>query len=1085
MSGRSVPLRLATLSVAAAIALSSLASFPARAASPLSLGLVGTWVDWPQNPNTDIAGSCTPAGGTALEGTIGFAVQRDLPNGWGHGSWTIDAKATLGALDGSVNPLGLDPAAAGAVTSVDALSFGVSSDAGSVQLSSTGLSDTTGQGFCADYGPEDLSQTTWAQNFPGIDWTNATQRYRRIIFDAGYDAIITPTGGSPIHETGQLEFEIDDYNIQGTHGDVSYGGAELSFKASAPLDHLILSPSAATIPVGGSQAFTAEGFDAANGDLGDETGSTTFSIAPEGTCVANLCSAQAPGVHSVTGTDGSAAGSATLQVPGDFVQRTGTQLTVDSQPFRPIGLDIYNANSNGWCWYPMDGTILDTSLTAIGPGKNVMRAWFFQQLATTNGARDWTAFDRTLATAKAHGYKVIATLVDQWGDCGVSTTPGYGYKDVAWYEGGYKQPDPAGTVSYRDWAQEVASRYQSDPTVMAWQLVNEPEVGDCSTFPEVTATADLKAFAADVSGAIKAVDPNHLISLGTIGSGQCGAQGDDFQDVMSVPTLDLCEFHDYNANQLVPGDAFNGLPRRIDQCNALDKPLIVGELGIKANDVGGTLLDRANLVSNKLCAQLTAGVAGVLLWNWDKDGSILDNYDIGPSDPVLASLAPWSDPSHTCAPPGPPTQVVAAAGPETASVSWVAPASDGGSPIMSYMVSAGPTGPSVVVSPNETTTNLDLVDGTTYAFTVTATNGAGTSLASTASSPVTPTATASLPTTVADIVPAQGTLSTDPGNTGPTPAAPVTAAVTVPDGGSVGIAVGGVTESAPTGFSLLGQQVAVSAPTATAGAPLELEFTLDGSLLGAIPPAQITVYRTEGAGPTEAVPDCTGTPGTASPDPCVSGRTLVGSDLQLTILTSSASIWNLGVDSTPPVVTIDGVSRPFIGASGTSIVTWHANETGTYSVRLGGTSCTTGTQLATGTYASAPSVVAVSVQATVLALGSNTIRVCATDAALNTGSTIATITKDTTAPTVASMVLAGTTPTDAASVSWTVTFSEPVTGVKSSNFLLIRNRPRRFTSDHRRDWQRHDVDGHRQQRQWRRAAPTQPFVADRDRGPGR
>src|SRR5439155_24602860 len=192
-----------------------------------------------------------------------------------------------------------------------------------------------------------------------------------------------------------------------------------------------------------------------------------------------------------------------------------------------------------------------------------------QQLATTNGVRDWTAFDRTLATARAHGYKVVATLVDQWGDCGVSTVAGYGYKDPSWYQSGYKQPDPSVPVSYRDWVQEVVSRYQYDPTVLAWQLVNEPEVGDCSTVPESTAESILYSFASDVSGLIKSIDPKHLVSLGTIGSGQCGTQADDYATVMSIPTLDLCEYHDYTYNELVPGDQWNGLQRRIDQCNAL------------------------------------------------------------------------------------------------------------------------------------------------------------------------------------------------------------------------------------------------------------------------------------------------------------------------------------------------------------------------------------------------------------------------------------------------------------------------------------------------------------------------------------
>lgn len=747
-----------------------------------------------------------------------------------------------------------------------------------------------------------------------------------------------------------------------------------------------------------------------------------------------------PASQRICGTTTSLSPFAVAIATSPVVRRTGTQLSLDGQPFRPIGLDIYNANSNGWCSDAMDGSILDASLTAIGAGKNALRAWFFQPLASTAGGRDWAAFDRTLATAKAHGYKVIATLADQWGDCG-TTGAGYGYKDAQWYQSAYRAPDPSATVSYRDWVAEVVFRYRNDPTILAWQLVNEPEVlpaknGDCSTVPEATAESILAAFAADVSGLIRAIDPNHLISLGTLGGGQCGTQGDDYQTVMSIPTLDLCEYHDYTPGQLVPGDQWNGLQRRINQCDALNKPLLVGELGVRPTEAGGTLAERANVVASKLCAQLSAGVAGVFLWNWDKNGSLLNNFEIGPNDPVLDILAPWSDPGHTCAPPSSPGSVVAAAGDGTASVSWAAP-SDGGSPITGYAVTSHPSGPMLTVSGDTTTATISLVDDTTYTFTVTATNAAGTSDPSAASSPVTPRAAASPPMTVAQTLPPARTLTTDPG-TGPTVSAPVTVAVTVPAGGSVGIAVGGVTESAPTGFTFLGQQVVVSAPAATADVPLQLTFTLNGSLVGARDPATITVYRSEGAGQPVAVPDCNGTAGTASPDPCVADRSVFGGDLQIIVLTSSASTWNLAVDAAPPVVTIDEVSRPYIGATGSSTVTWHANESGSYSVRLGGADCSTGTALAAASYGTAPAPVFLPVAATAFAIGSNAIRVCVTDAALNTGSAGATIIKDTTTPTVTLIALAGPTPTNAPSVTWTVTFSEPVTGVEAANFTLLR-----------------------------------------------
>ena len=321
---------------------------------------------------------------------------------------------------------------------------------------------------------------------------------------------------------------------------------------------------------------------------------------------------------------------------------SGATLELNGQNYRFTGVNIYNANSNGWCNEAMGGTVLDDSLTAISSSAGgVFRAWFFQQLATTNGIRDWTAFDRTLAAARRHGFRVIVTLIDQWGDCGASTSPGYGYKSEAWYRTGYReQVDPLGTMTYRDWVADVVSRYASDPSVLAWQLVNEAEVKAADGTCAVGAAQILKDFAADVSGLIKSIERNHLVSLGTIGSGQCGAQGSEYSFVHDIDTIDLCEYHDYHSPaDAMPGDAYNGLQLRINQCKALDKPLFVGETGIYPNDVGGTLAARARAFRAKFAAQFAAGVVGELAWDWDRKGSLLDNYNIGPADPVLGVIS--------------------------------------------------------------------------------------------------------------------------------------------------------------------------------------------------------------------------------------------------------------------------------------------------------------------------------------------------------------------------------------------------------------------------------------------------------------
>jgi hypothetical protein len=340
--------------------------------------------------------------------------------------------------------------------------------------------------------------------------------------------------------------------------------------------------------------------------------------------------------------------------PPGFVTASGTALELDGQPYRFTGINIYNANNLSGCWYPLgSGSTLSDSLNAIG-GPKVIRAWFFQSLATTGGARDWSAMDNTLATAAAHGTNVIVTLGNQWVHCDGPGGGGGSFKDEAWYTGGYTQPDPAGTVSYRDWVSEVVTRYKDDPTILAWQLMNEAEVkpsegsGSCS----VNAPQILKDFAADVSGLVKSIDPNHLVSLGTIGGGQCGTQGAEYEFVHDLSTIDLCEYHDYGSpNAPMPGDQWNGLQVRVDQCNALGKPLFVGETGILRQETP-SLQARANAFRAKFVAQFAAGIDGQLVWAWNKDGSVAD-HDIGPGDQTLAVLEQFEN--------GPPASVITGA----------------------------------------------------------------------------------------------------------------------------------------------------------------------------------------------------------------------------------------------------------------------------------------------------------------------------------------------------------------------------------------------------------------------------------------
>jgi endo-1,4-beta-mannosidase len=321
-------------------------------------------------------------------------------------------------------------------------------------------------------------------------------------------------------------------------------------------------------------------------------------------------------------------------LPG-FVTRSGATLMLGGKPYRFVGLNIYNANNQGKCWYQLGTTAsLDQTLTAIGPAQNAFRTWFFQSLATRNGQRDWSTFDATLAVARAHDERVIATLGNDLSDC---EGPAPIQKNEAWYGSGYRSLHDAGMAdTYRAWVAEVVARYRNDPTILAWQLVNEADLAGPSGHCNPSASRTLKHFAQDMAGLVKSIDPNHLLSLGSWGLLDCGLAGSAYQDVHSVPGIDLCEIHDYSGSSSALAPL---LQLRLSQCRALGKPLFVGEIGVRLQD-SGSPANRAAVIRAKLSAEFAAGVAGGLVWDWaNADQGAYSGYEVQPGDPTLQVLA--------------------------------------------------------------------------------------------------------------------------------------------------------------------------------------------------------------------------------------------------------------------------------------------------------------------------------------------------------------------------------------------------------------------------------------------------------------
>ena len=112
----------------------------------------------------------------------------------------------------------------------------------------------------------------------------------------------------------------------------------------------------------------------------------------------------------------------------------------------------------------------------------------------------------------------------------------------------------------------------------------------------------------------------------------------------------------------------------------------------------------------------------------------------------------------------------------------------------------------------------------------------------------------------------------------------------------------------------------------------------------------------------------------------------------------SADSFEWTIDTAPPLVAIDSLSKSLLKAGESSEVSWHANENGAFSLRLGGSDCDSGTVLDSGAYGSQPASHISNVSAADLSEGANTLRLCLSDAAANRGADTETINKDTIAP---------------------------------------------------------------------------------------
>ncbi len=340
-----------------------------------------------------------------------------------------------------------------------------------------------------------------------------------------------------------------------------------------------------------------------------------------------------------------------------FVTKKGTKLYLNGNSYMFTGVNAYSAATlhgvNSGCGEQIAD--LESLFSSLRPN-SVVRFWGWQGSMATNVTTkqlDWSGIDRVLMTAAKYGQRVVISLSDQAGVCDDGV-----WKDMAWYSGGFMQVhNPTGTtpLSYWDFMQEIVTRYKDSPTIAMWEVMNEPETAGClpgysgsecwghQTCVDHTAAAgSLRYFFDTVGKKMKEIDHNHLIESGVMGGGQCGADNTNYTYVHQSPYIDVASYHDYeHVDSPMPGDQWNGLQVRLDQMRLIQKPLIIGEAGMLAQDNSSACMSfatRREKIAAKMSAQFTAGIAGYIPWDWTGVNKGVCNYDIPATDPMISLL---------------------------------------------------------------------------------------------------------------------------------------------------------------------------------------------------------------------------------------------------------------------------------------------------------------------------------------------------------------------------------------------------------------------------------------------------------------
>ncbi|XP_020101107.1 mannan endo-1,4-beta-mannosidase 8-like [Ananas comosus] len=297
-----------------------------------------------------------------------------------------------------------------------------------------------------------------------------------------------------------------------------------------------------------------------------------------------------------------------------MVERKGTQLVVKERPFFVNGFNTY------WLMvFAVDpetkGKIGDVFAEAKSVGLNVCRTWAFNDggwRALQRGPFDYDdevfkALDFVVSEARSHKMRLILSLCNNWEDYGGKA------QYVKWgREAGLELTcdgddffsDPTIKEYYKAYVKAILTRvntitnvaYTDDPTIFAWELINEPR---CPSDPSGDT---LQAWIEEMASYVKSIDPIHLLMVGVEGfygpstpermdlnpSDFSGQTGTDFIRNHQTSGIDIASVHIYSDSWLshcVSEDhlefARTWMQSHMDDAEkTLGMPIVFGEFGV-------------------------------------------------------------------------------------------------------------------------------------------------------------------------------------------------------------------------------------------------------------------------------------------------------------------------------------------------------------------------------------------------------------------------------------------------------------------------------------------------------------------------